>query len=147
MGREFTPGHGLRWGPAVSLDRMSGSLAIDTGDLPAGPSYAAVVRRALIVGALLVSLLPGPVTALGVLPAYRTHARFLVFYAPLVCLLVLGYLFYVRDTLARVLFADILDPPGAPDPYYHQAASASGSDGCSASSARSPSPRCPPCWC
>jgi hypothetical protein len=71
----------------------------------------------LIVCAVVLALLPIPVTALELLPAYRVQARFLVFYAPIVCLLLLAYLFYVRDALARLMFAGILRPLPETDPY------------------------------
>ena len=81
------------------------------------PGYSRVLRTGLIACALVLALLPIPVTALGLLPAYRVQARFLVFYAPLVCLLLLAYLFYLRDTLARLMFASILRPLPDADPY------------------------------
>ena len=48
------------------------------------------------------------------------HGRFLLFYTPFLCLLTLSYLFYVRDSLARAMFADVLDPPQQLDPYYQE---------------------------
>jgi hypothetical protein len=48
------------------------------------------------------------------------HAWFLLFYAPFLCLLTLGYLFYVRDSLARAMFADLLDPPPPPRDFYYR---------------------------
>jgi hypothetical protein len=83
-------------------------------------NYSVVVRNALTICAVLLTLLPVPVTLLGLLPAYRSHARFLVFYAPLICVLTLGYLFYLRDVLARVLFAQFMRPSDDLDPYYRQ---------------------------
>ena len=80
--------------------------------------YFGVLRTALVCCALLLALLPIPVTALRLLPVYETHARFLLFYAPVVCLLLLAYLFYIRDGLARLMFADILRPMPEHDPYY-----------------------------
>jgi len=64
------------------------------------------------------AVLPIPVTWFGLLPAYRMLGLFLLFYAPVVCLLLLGYVFYLRDSIARTLFADILSPIGDADPYY-----------------------------
>jgi hypothetical protein len=88
--------------------------------LPTPPSYSAAARKALAFSAVAVTLLPLPVTYFGILPAYQVHARFLLFYAPFLCLLTLSYLFYVRDSLARTMFADVLDPPPPPDPYYQE---------------------------
>lgn len=81
-------------------------------------SYSRILRTALFLGAFVVALLPLPVAALGLLPVYRVHARFLMFYSPVICLLTLAYLFYVRDSLARLMFANILNPLSEPDRYY-----------------------------
>jgi hypothetical protein len=84
---------------------------------PRARTWSRALRVALIVCALGLAVLPIPVTWFGLLPAYRMQGRFLLFYAPVVCLLLIGYVFYVRDSIARILFADILSPIGA-DPYY-----------------------------
>jgi hypothetical protein len=76
-----------------------------------------MLRGGLIACAVVVALLPIPVAALELIPAYRVQARFLVFYAPVVCLLILAYLFYVRDALARLMFAGLLRPLPEADPY------------------------------
>ncbi len=80
--------------------------------------YSSNLRPVLFFVALLIALLPIPVTAFELLPAYWIQARFLTFYAPVVCLLTLGYLFYVREQLARLLFADLLNPPQERYRYY-----------------------------
>lgn len=84
--------------------------------------YSSTVRSVLGLTALLVTLLPIPVIYFGILPAYQKHAWFLLFYTPFLCLLTLCYLFYVRDSLARTTFADLLDPPPPPDPYSRESA-------------------------
>jgi hypothetical protein len=93
---------------------------VEPGRLQRMPGYSAAMRSALVFSAFAVTLLPIPLTYLGILPAYRVHAWFLLFYAPFLCLLTLCYLFYVRDSLARAMFADVLDPPPPPDPYYRE---------------------------
>jgi hypothetical protein len=75
-------------------------------------------RGALSIAAVVTSILPVPVLFLGLLPAYTAQAEFLVFYAPLVCFLTFSYLLYVRDILARAMFADLLNPPAEPDLYF-----------------------------
>lgn len=85
---------------------------------PVPVSYSGGLRRVFFVAALVIALLPIPVALLGLLPAYRIQTRFLLFYAPLVCLLVLAYLFYLRDALARLMFAHLLDPL-PPRPLYY----------------------------
>jgi hypothetical protein len=75
-------------------------------------------RRALSVAAVVTAISPAPVMLFQLVPAYSLQAKFLIFFGPLVCFLTLSYLFYVRDTLARAMFADLLNPPPEPDPYY-----------------------------
>jgi hypothetical protein len=79
----------------------------------------------LSLGAVVTAILPAPVGYFQLLPAYTIQTKFLIFYGPLVCFLTLAYLFYVRDSLARAMFADLLDPSPSPDPYYGEPLSAS----------------------
>lgn len=81
-------------------------------------SYSARLRRACNAAALVVALLPIAVSLLHLLPAYPVQEKFLVVYAPLICLLTLAYLFYVRDSLARLMFAHVLNPLPPPPVYY-----------------------------
>jgi hypothetical protein len=96
---------------AVNLNQQGG---------PATQGYSTAVRSILAFTALAVTLMPVPITYLKIIPTYQKHAWFLIFYAPFLCLLTLCYLFYVRDSLARTIFADVLDPPAPPDPYYRE---------------------------
>jgi hypothetical protein len=89
-----------------------------TGSSPGVRTYSNWFRGTLSIGALVTAILPAPVMIFQLLPAYGVQARFLIFYGPLVCFLTLAYLFYVRDALARAMFADLLDPSPEPDPYY-----------------------------
>jgi hypothetical protein len=100
--------------------RMGGPTEATSDQLHNPPSYSAAARKVLAFIAAAVTFLPLPITYFRILPAYQEHAHFLLFYAPFVCLLTLSYLFYVRDSLARVMFADLLDPPPPPDPYYQE---------------------------
>jgi hypothetical protein len=84
------------------------------------PRYSRFLRSTLLLSALAVTLLPVPLISFGVLPTYRAQATFLLFYTPFVCLLTLCYLFYVRESLARAMFADVLNPPPPPDPYFRE---------------------------
>lgn len=99
---------------------MPTPLELESGRLSELPRYSAAMRTALVVSAVVVTLLPIPINYFGILPAFQVHATFLLFYAPFLCLLTLCYLFYVRDSLARAMFADVLDPPATPDPYYQE---------------------------
>jgi hypothetical protein len=100
---------------------MADLLEMESSGPRANTSYSAAVRNTLVLAAVVITLLPIPVTLFGILPAYQDHARFLLFYAPFLCLLTMCYLFYVRDSLGRAMFADVLDPPPPPDPYYREA--------------------------
>lgn len=88
-------------------------------------TYSAWFRRALSIAALVTAILPAPVMLFQLVPAYGLQAKFLIFFGPLVCFLTLSYLFYVRDALARAMFADLLNPPPEPDPYYGESFAAS----------------------
>jgi hypothetical protein len=81
---------------------------------------SSVFRWVLGLGAIALGILPALVTAYGVLPAYRMHARFLLFYAPFVCLLILAYLIYIRDSLGRLMLARFLQPAADLYPYPRQ---------------------------
>jgi hypothetical protein len=72
------------------------------------------------MSAVVVTLLPVPIAYFAIIPAYQMHATFLLFYVPFLCLLTLCYLFYVRDSLARSMFADVLDPPPPLNPYNRE---------------------------
>lgn len=72
----------------------------------------------LILLVAVLSSLPIPVVALDLLPTYTMHARFLLFYAPVVCFLVMGYLLYIREQLGRLMFVDLLETGSSADEYY-----------------------------
>jgi hypothetical protein len=99
---------------------MDNPVGIDSHRLPHTQGYSSAIRTVLGFTALAITLLPIPIVYFGVIPAYQRHALFLLFYTPFLCLLTLCYLFYVRDSLARTIFADVLDPPPRPDPYYRE---------------------------
>lgn len=89
----------------------------DLTGLPDPRAKWSVVQVVLALGALVLVVLPAVVAGYGLLPVYRMHARFLVFYSPFACLLVLGYLTYVRDWLVRLMFARFLQ--ASKEPHYH----------------------------
>lgn len=96
---------------------MATSSEPDPAGLPAPRPRWSVVQVVLGLSALVLAVLPAVATAYGLLPVYRMHARFLVFYAPFACLLVLAYLIYVRGWLVRLMFARLLQ--ASTEPYYH----------------------------
>jgi hypothetical protein len=70
------------------------------------------------VMAVVCGLFPIAVVSLGLLPTYHMHSRFLLFYAPVVALLLLGYLLYIRELIGRLFFGDVLDAMAAGDSAY-----------------------------
>ena len=99
---------------------MPKSSELEFSHLREMPRYSAAMRSALTLSAVVITLLPVPVTYFEILPTYQVQGTFLLFYAPFFCLLTLCYLFYIRDSLARAMFADVLDPAPPPDPYYQE---------------------------
>lgn len=101
---------------------MRDELSNVEDDFSSDGDYGSPALAGLILAALFLSLLPIPVVALELLPTYTMHARFLIFYAPLVSFLVLGYLLYIREQLARIMFAGLLEDMAVahPDPYYRE---------------------------
>src|SRR3954454_13890727 len=87
-----------------STNTMSERAASAAGTLRTGRSYSSLIWMGMGFGALALAFLPIPVATRGLLPAYPSQARFLAFYAPVACFLTLAYLFYVRDTGARLTF-------------------------------------------
>lgn len=108
----------LHGGDYVSHESLTSAWTVGMRDsaapvYPQSPkpsAYSGSLRNLLFGAALFVALFPIPVTAFGLLPTYQRHARFLILYTPIICLLAVGYLFYLRDSLARLLFADLIDP-------------------------------------
>jgi hypothetical protein len=82
-----------------------------------GVNFSPRLRWGLTVAAGILTLLPIAVARYGLLPVYQGHGAFLTFYAPFVCLLAVAYVIYVRDSLARLMFAHLLDPPPPPDEF------------------------------
>jgi hypothetical protein len=116
-GRGYSSGGIVNLPPESQLSAQQSSRGYSAYQ-EAGGSHSTSYQRALTACALVLAILPIPVTALGLLPVYRLQALFLLFYAPLVCLLILAYLYYVRASLARLMFADLLRPQVRRDPYY-----------------------------
>jgi hypothetical protein len=78
-------------------------------------NYSPRLRILLTAAAIGLALLPVPIAILGILPAFRSQRPFFAVYAPFLALLVLAYVLYVRDSLARVMFAHLLHPLAAAD--------------------------------
>ena len=79
---------------------------------------SSVSSQVYILLACAVAFAPIPVGALRLVPAFESQNRFLIFYTPFICLLLLAYLFYIRDSLARLLFAQLYRFTPAYESYY-----------------------------
>jgi hypothetical protein len=100
---------------------MDTMLRAHQPDFPAADrnevTYSPALERAFNLAAVALALLPAPVALSGALPVYDGQRGFLAFYGPFVCLLTLAYVIYVRDSLARVMFAHLLEPALAVDEF------------------------------
>jgi len=66
--------------------------------------FAIFFKRYMSVSTLVVASLPIPVTAFQLVPTFKAQTRLLSVYTPLFCFLVLGFIFYSRHQLARLMF-------------------------------------------
>lgn len=76
--------------------------------LPTDPrrvkAFASFFKNYMSVSSLIVAALPVPVTAFGALPTFADHKAPLATYTSLFCFLALGFIFYLRHSLARWMF-------------------------------------------
>ncbi len=61
------------------------------------------------LSSLVTAALPIPVTAFKLIPTYRAQTGILSVYTSLFCFLILGFIFYSRHRLARLMFPEYLD--------------------------------------
>ena len=83
----------------------------DQGErLPTDPkrvkAFALFFKRYMSISTLIVASLPIPVTSLGLIPTFSAQTKLLSVYTPLFCFLGLGFIFYSRHQLARVMFPE-----------------------------------------
>lgn len=80
-------------------------------------SFAVFFKNYMSVSSLVTASLPIPITAAGLIPAFKAHKWVLSTYTPLFCFLILGFIFFSRHTLARLMFpqyfAEKAGGPGA----------------------------------
>jgi hypothetical protein len=76
--------------------------------LPTDPkrvrAFATFFKNYMSVSSLVVAALPIPATALGALPTFSDYKASLSTYTSLFCFLTLGFIFYMRHSLARWMF-------------------------------------------
>ena len=69
-------------------------------------AFALFFKRYMSISTIVVASLPIPVTLLNVIPTFSAHTKLLSVYTPLFCFLTLGFIFYCRHSLARIMFYD-----------------------------------------
>jgi len=78
--------------------------------LPTNPervrAFARFFKNYMSISSLVVASLPIPVTAMRLIPTYKAQTYILSVYTPLFCFLTLGFIFYIRHSLARAMFSD-----------------------------------------
>jgi hypothetical protein len=69
-------------------------------------SFAIFFKNYMSISTLVVAALPVPVTSLGFIPTFAAQKNLLSVYTSLFCFLLLGFVFYLRHSLARTMFPD-----------------------------------------
>lgn len=84
-------------------------------------SFAIFFKNYMSISTLVVAALPVPVTSLHIIPTFAAQTSLLSVYTSLFCFLLLGFVFYLRHSLARTMFPDFFfrrraDADAATDP-------------------------------
>lgn len=69
-------------------------------------AFAHFFKRYMSISSLVTASLPIPVTTMGLIPTYKAQTMILSTYTPLFCFLILGFIFYSRHQLARLMFPE-----------------------------------------
>lgn len=72
-------------------------------------AFAVFFKRYMSVSTLVVASLPIPVTSLGFIPTFSAQTKSLSVYSTLFCFLTLGFIFYSRHQLARIMFPEYFE--------------------------------------
>jgi hypothetical protein len=84
-----------------------------TEALPTKPerviAFANFFKRYMSVSSVVVASLPIPVTSLHLIPTFTAQTKLLSVYTSLFCFLTLGFIFYSRHQLARLMFPEYFD--------------------------------------
>ena len=67
-------------------------------------SFALFFKNYMSISTLIVAALPVPVTSLGFIPTFAAQTKLFSVYTSLFCFLLLGFIFYLRHSLARKMF-------------------------------------------
>ena len=66
--------------------------------------FANFFKRYMNVSSVIAASLPIPVAAFKLIPAYSEQTRYLGTYSSMFCFLLLGFVFYMRHSIARLMF-------------------------------------------
>jgi hypothetical protein len=72
-------------------------------------AFAIFFKRYMNISSLVVASLPIPVTSLGLIPTFSAQTKLLSVYTSLFCFLTLGFIFYSRHQLARLMFPEYFE--------------------------------------
>jgi len=72
-------------------------------------AFARFFKNYMSISSIVTASLPIPVTAIGLIPTYKEQTKILSVYTPLFCFLTLGFIFFSRHHLARVMFPEYLE--------------------------------------
>ena len=70
-------------------------------------AFALYFRSYMGISSFVVAALPLPVTLLKLIPIYAAHRGFFSAYTSMFCFLILGFIFYSRHKLARIMFQEL----------------------------------------
>jgi hypothetical protein len=69
-------------------------------------TFARFFKNYMSISAVLAAALPIPVTSFKLIPTYQAQTSVLAIYTSLFCFLLLGFIFYSRHALARLMFPE-----------------------------------------
>lgn len=83
-------------------------MTISDDSAPVAPervrAFARFFKRYMSVSSLVVAALPIPVTSFKLIPTFAAQSKIFAVYTSLFCFLLLGFIFYSRHFLAKVMF-------------------------------------------
>lgn len=82
------------------------STAIEPTEPKRVRSFALFFKNYMSISTLVVAALPVPVTSLGFIPTFAAQTKLFSVYTSLFCFLLLGFIFYLRHSLARKMFRE-----------------------------------------
>jgi hypothetical protein len=82
------------------------SAAIEPTEPKRVRSFALFFKNYMSISTLIVAALPVPVTSLGLIPTFAAQTKLFSVYSSLFCFLLLGFIFYLRHSLARKMFPE-----------------------------------------